>query len=239
MWGWRAKIGFVIPCGDYVQELDAFNMAPEGVSVHFTRMPSPQPFTADALMCSLSQDLDRHLQLLTPLAADVIVFGCIAGSFLRGPGYDEMIARNIAKITGSKATTASTSVVAALRALNLKKISVLAPYKSEIVQKLEAFLKGNGLEVLRTKALDLDTDLEMAKVSPESIYQLARDVDVPEADGVFISCTTFRAADVIEDLERDLEKPVVTANQGSMWNALRMACIRDRIDGYGQLFKKC
>ena len=239
MWGWRAKIGFIIPCADFVQELDAFNMAPDGVSVHFTRMPFPQPLTADALMHTLTQNLDEHLQLLTPLAADVIVFGCTAGSFLRGAGYDEAIARNITKVTGAKATTASTSVVSALRALNLKKISVLAPYSSELLEKLEAFLKGNGVEVLRKRGLDLYTDLATAQVPPERIYQLAREVDVADAQGILISCTTFRAADTIEDLETDLQKPVITANQATMWNALRIASIGDKIDGYGQLFKKC
>jgi maleate isomerase len=227
----------MIPSSDFVLELDAFNMVPKGVSVHFTRIPLPQPDTPEIIM-ELAKDVEKYAKLFSPLGVDVIAFGCTAGSFIGGPGYDQQIIDRISKVSGTKATTTSTSVVAALKTLKIKSISVLAPYVDEVVQKLGEFLKENGFDVPKIKGLGLDADLKIALVSPEDIYRHAKSVFVPEAEGLFISCTTFRASDVIEVLERDLGVPVVTANQATLWNMLRMAGIKEKIDGYGQLFSR-
>ena len=238
VWGWRARIGFIIPCSDLVQEPDAYQIAPRGVTVHFTRIPLPQPFDPQELKV-LGEDMEKPLELLKPLQLNVIVFGCTSGSFIGGPGYDGKIASSITKISGVKGTTTSSSVIAALKALKLKKISVLAPYSDDVGQKLKLFLEANGIRVLKMKTLGLNTDLDIARVSPEAIYQHAKEIDLPKAEGLFISCTTFRAIDIIHLLENDISKPIITANQAAMWNALRIAGIKDKIQAHGQLFTRC
>ena len=74
---------------------------------------------------------------------------------------------------------------------------------------------------------------------PRSVlYRLAKAVDTPDSDGVFISCTGFDALDVIEALEQDLGKPVVTSNQAAYWMCFRMAGIGEPIQGYGRLMRE-
>jgi maleate isomerase len=41
---------------------------------------------------------------------------------------------------------------------------------------------------------------------------------------------------MIETLERDLGKPVISSNQAMMWHALRSAGIREAVPGFGKLF---
>jgi len=41
---------------------------------------------------------------------------------------------------------------------------------------------------------------------------------------------------MIDTLERDLGKPVITSNQSMMWHALRAGGIRERVPGFGKLF---
>jgi maleate isomerase len=237
MWGWRARIGFIVVASELVQEHDMFRMAPKGVSVHFTRKPFRQPWTVQDLVL-LSQDLGDYVQLLTPVNPDVIVFGDTSASFVGGPGYDQSIIESMKRVCDVKATTTASSVVAAMRALGLKRISVLSPYKHEVNERLVRFFEGNGFKILKMKELELDLDAEITAVPPERIYQYAREADVPKAEGLFITCTGLRGLDAIEDLEPDLGKPVVTSNQATMWNSLRMAGIKDKIEGYGQLFKR-
>lgn len=237
MWGWRARIGIMIPSADHVQELDAFNIVPDGVSVHFTRMQQIQPSTIETIK-EMANDLEKCTRLLKAVDPDVIVFGCTAGSFVGGPRYDKNMIRRIIKVSGKKATTTATSVIAALKALKLKRISVLAPYMHSGIEKLKIFLEGNGIEVLKIKGLGLNTDVKITRVSPEEIYAHAKGLNATEAEGLFISCTTFRATAVIGILERDLGKPVVAANQATLWNALRMTGIKDKISGYGELLTR-
>jgi maleate cis-trans isomerase len=65
------------------------------------------------------------------------------------------------------------------------------------------------------------------------------EVDDPESDALFISCTALHTFGLIEKLEKDLKKPVITSNQATIWNVLRLAGIKDKINGYGQLLSGC
>src|SRR5262249_58628852 len=72
----------------------------------------------------------------------------------------------------------------------------------------------------------------------ERAYQLARQADAPEADAVLLSGTGLPTVAVLETLERDLGKPVVSSNQASLWQALRIAGVRESIAGYGRLLRE-
>jgi len=232
----------VIPTVDFVQESDMTRMAPDGVTVHFTRKRLEPPFGPKEL-ANLSSNLDECVKLLLPVKPNVIVFGDTSASFFGGPGHDQRMIQSMERVSGLKATVTSASVVAAMRTLGMKKICVLTPYQHEVNETLVNFFEGYGFKIMKMREphleLHLDTDeCPYTSMAPEKIYQCAKEAYVPEADGVFISCTTLRAVDAIEDLERDLEKPVVTSNQSTMWNALRMSGIKDKINGFGQLFRR-
>jgi maleate isomerase len=77
----------------------------------------------------------------------------------------------------------------------------------------------------------------MAAVEPEQWVRETLALRDPAADAYFISCTTIRSTDVIERIERELGKPVVTSNQGMLWSALRDAGIDEPIAGYGRLLR--
>jgi maleate isomerase len=78
---------------------------------------------------------------------------------------------------------------------------------------------------------------DITLVPLDRIYRLARQVDTPDSDGVYIACTGFRSLEIIEDLERDLGKPVISANQATMWDALRLAGVQVHEAGLGRLYR--
>ena len=96
------------------------------------------------------------------------------------------------------------------------------------------FVEDNGVKVLNAKWLN-KAGMDIAEVSKEALYRLAKEVDDPESEAVFISCIGLHSIEIIERLENDLQKPVITSNQATMWNILRMAGINDKIQEYGQL----
>jgi maleate cis-trans isomerase len=57
------------------------------------------------------------------------------------------------------------------------------------------------------------------------------------ADAYFLSCANIHTIDVIDELERDLGKPVVTSNQAALWCSLRAAGIQDDVSGLGALLR--
>jgi maleate cis-trans isomerase len=48
----------------------------------------------------------------------------------------------------------------------------------------------------------------------------------------------FRCSDVIEEIENDSGKPVVTSNQATAWHLMKMLGINDVVEGYGRLLRK-
>ncbi len=112
------------------------------------------------------------------------------------------------------------------------------PYPLNVNEIEKKFLEDNGFKVLKCDGMDLTDNNILAHLTPNVLYRLAKAVDVPEADGVFISCTGLDALDVIEPLEQDLGKPVVTSNQASYWLAFKMAKIGEPIEGYGRLMRE-
>jgi len=131
-------------------------------------------------------------------------------------------------------TTTSTSVIAALRKLGVTKVSMGMAYVEQVSRAAMKFVEDNGVKVVKAKWLNKG-GMDIAEVSKETIYHLAKEVDDPESEAVFISCVNLHTVEIIERLENDLKKPVITSNQATLWNILRLAGITDRIEGFGRL----
>jgi maleate isomerase len=233
-YGWRARIGIVYPGSGFLHINDFRKLAPEGVALGCCGVPRHKDDSA-AEMLKLDEHMLDAARIVAGNKPDVISWMCTAGSFLKGPGYDQQLVRAMQEATGVASTTTSTSVVAAFQALGLRKVAMATPYPLDVNEIEKRFFEGNGFEIVSCDGLDLVDNNIITHLSPIVAYRLAKAVDVPEADGVFISCTGFDVLDVIEALEADLGKPVVTSNQASYWQAFRMAGVHLPIAGYGKL----
>ena len=212
-------------------EPDLCRMAPHGVSVHSTRVRL-QLGTVEGLL-EMEKRIEAAAKLIASTRPDVIVFGCTLGSFMGGKEWDRKIIEEIKEKTGVQAITVTTAAAVALKELNIRKVSIAHPYQEETNAKIQQFFNASDFQVINIKGLKLG--LETGLVSPGEIYTLVKDVCKPEADGLFISCTNFRASEAVENLERDLRKPVVTATQAIMWNVFRKLKIREPKEGFGNL----
>lgn len=165
---------------------------------------------------------------------NALAYYCTTMSFVRGIGGDEDIIRRLEKATGLPSTTTSTAVVKALRTLGLKRIAVTSPYLQDVHDALIRFLTASGFDVVNTSALNVPQDQSLVPFA--RIRAAAEAVDVPEADGVFISCTGMKTAGFLSELERQLGKPLVTANQATAWYALQLLGVKPVLPGMGKLF---
>lgn len=233
---WVKKLGFIVPSWNTVMEYECARMAPEGVSVHFTRIHHTND--EEETLLRMIHEVPHLAELLGHAKLDAICFGCTGGSFVR-PGMDREITQAIREKTGIPATTTATALVEAMREMGIARVAVASPYPQWLNDRLGAFLKNHGIAVLREKGQNIECP---AFLPPENAEALAREVDVTEADGVFISCTNFRSLEVVDRLERDLGKPVLTSNTTALWHTLRTAgyegrsalggaLLRDRLRG--------
>ena len=97
-------------------------------------------------------------------------------------------------------------------------------------------LESHQITVLSETGMGIAGDgLQMAAVEPGTWYRRVKAQQDSAADAYFISCTAIRSAEVIEPLERDLERPVVTSNQAMVWHTLKTVGVREQRPGYGRL----
>jgi maleate isomerase len=212
----RARIRMVIPSVNSMTEPQFNHLAPPGLGVHVARArvagewKRPLPQMADEIAASA--------KLLSDVAPDLIVFHCTDTSMTQGPQGEGRILDIVEEATGIEALATSRLVLEALQALGLKKLVVLSPYRSN--QAVIDYLKATDFAVVHDVALGLKS-LEFADVTPREWTELARQHDRPEADGIFLSCTNTTQIEAIEDIERELGKPVVNSNQAVLFGCVK------------------
>lgn len=237
-YGWRARIGLLAPASNITLEPEFNLMAPEGVSIHASRLQIAKSYSSDSTIIDMSS-IQQAAQLLTMIDSSVIVFGCTSSSFMEN---EEKIIQKIEDETGVPAITSSGAVLKALNILNVNKIGLVTPYLDIINEKEKEWLESKGFEVLNFFGLGLgknESEIKRTGRQPAHIaYELAGSAAKSGPEAIFISCGNFATAPVIEPLEVDFGIPVVTSSQASFWYAVRMSGLKLSIEGFGTLLKK-
>jgi maleate isomerase len=231
---WRAKLGFDLLANEQTIEDDLVTMRPPGVGIHFARAPMNNRVEV-ATLAAMADGLATAAGQIVPNAGlNVICYACTSGSIVIG---EETVIRELSRgAPGAKATTL-TGVVEALRAIHARRIVVGTPYVDEINVLERKFLEEKGFEVLCLEGLNIQHDSDMVRVAPSFLLEFAKEIARPEADAIFLSCGALRSTRVIDAIEGATGKPAITSNQAMLWHCLRLAGLKDRIQGFGVLFR--
>ncbi len=231
----RARIGFILMSTDLAAEADFFDMAPEGVAVHITRLKTDDYTTNETLARHIDFMADAASRIQPDTKPDVVSYSCTSGSIVIG---EDRVFEEIRKgAPWAKPMCIVTGVFDALRELNASKIVVGTPYLDEINTAEAEYLTERGIEILDIQGLNLTTGIEFGRVTPAYWKEFALAIDRPDADAIFLSCGGIRSLEVVDEIEQAAGKPVVTSNQAQFWSCLRRAGIEDRLEGFGQLFQ--
>jgi len=228
------RFGLIIPSSNTTMEVEFWKMALGFASVHAARMRL-QKITVDDLEEMEGQMLEAAVSL-ADAGVDIIGYGCTSGSLFKGKDQDREIERKITEKTGIPAVATARAVVEALNELQIASVCVATPYIEEINNLEKSFLEQNGIEVLRIQGLNIVQNTDVGKKDPSVVFELAKEVYVPETQGIFLSCTNFRTLEVIEKLEKELGVPIISSNTATFWAVMKKMGIKRRLDGYGKLF---
>lgn len=232
----RAAIGLITLSNDLSIEPEINTFLPdEGVALYANRIPFPDSTTVETLR-SMEADIAQTAALINPgETLDVVIFGCTSGTMSIG---DDVVRTRILEAKPDVETTDPiTAGLAGLRHLGCKRIAVLTPYADDVNDVVAEFIGGKGWDIGVRGSFKRVSAGEMSRVSPESIYEAGYALGQHDVDGLFISCTALRASPILERLETDLGKPVVSSNQALAWHSMRLAGCEDKVTGYGQLLR--
>lgn len=227
----QVGIGVVAPY-DMALDRELWRWTPPDVSLWFTRTPfAPVPVSiemaelvSDALII---RDSIRDLQAVSPSA---YAYACTSGSFVNGVAGERDLIEAMCDAGAPGAVTASGALLSALRRIGATRVAIATPYVADVTGRLERFLNDAGHSVVGRAHLGLGT--EIWKVPYARTAELIREADTPQADAIVVSCTNLPTYDLIAPLENELGKPVISANQATIWAAL--ATIGCRLVGPGQ-----
>ncbi|WP_317443534.1 decarboxylase [Streptomyces collinus] len=170
--------------------------------------------------------------------ADTVVWACTSGSFVYGwEGAQEQV-RTLARLGGMPASSTSFAFLHAARELGVRRVAVGATYPEDVAALFADFLRAGGLEVIATRSSGIVTAAEVGTWGEEEVLTLARSADCPDAEAVLLPDTALHTAAHLSLLEKSLSKPVLTANQVSVWEGLRLADRRVNAPTLGTLFTR-
>ncbi len=153
----------------------------------------------------------------------VCMWACTSGSFAFGLEGARLQVEPITEELGVPASSTSLAFLNAAQTLDLQRVAVAATYPEGHAAHFQAFLNEGGIEVVKMGSLGMWTADDVALVEKEEVLDFAAANDHQDADAVLIPDTALHTAAFLADLEDHVGKTVLTANQVTMWEALRLA----------------
>jgi maleate isomerase len=213
-------IGIVAPF-DFVLDREYWQAMPPGLSLHITRTPFLEEQVGVDLAHLLSTDevLAEGTRALLVADPAVTVYACTSGSFVDGIAGERRCRKVMEDAGAKKALTTSGALLEALHELKVMRIGVATPYDEPTTARLVRYLDEAEIETVSSAYLGLTHDI--FRVGPRAVRDLIRAADHADAEAIFVSCTNLWTLDVLEDMTRERGKPVLSANQVTMWSALK------------------
>jgi maleate isomerase len=229
------RIGLLAPSSNTTVEPEFYRALPPGVTLHTARLPIVT-VTPESIG-KMADSLDEQSKLVATADVDVIILGATAPSFLKGLGYDREVSERITRVTGKPATTTSTALLEAMALLDVSRIALGSAYSPAVNDICANFLEANGVKVVAKDGLNVIDNLQIGRLDVQTAYDLGKKIDTADAQAIVLACTNWKSMDIIERLEQDLGKPVLSTTQVSIWGALKKIGYSGGITGYGKLLR--
>lgn len=169
---------------------------------------------------------------------DSVMWACTSGSFVFGwEGAHEQV-RQLQEATGLPTSSTSLAFVGACRSLGLTRVSVAASYPQDVAEHFVEFLSRGGIEVCAMGSHGIVTAAEVGTLGYEEVEAIATGADLSAgAQAVLVPDTAMHSLQWVDRLEKAVGRPVLTANQVTVWQGLRLLGDVPRIETLGALFR--
>ena len=176
--------------------------------------------------CLATGDVKRLLEgarELAPKRLDAAMWACTSGSFVYGLEGARDQVRPVADFLGVPVSSTSLAFVSALHFLGIRRVAVAASYPRDVTLLLKQFLSDAGVRTVHLDCLGIVTGVEVALLNKEQVTHLVLSNDHTDAEAIVVPDTAMHSAGWVADLETAVGgKPVLTANQVTLWQALQL-----------------
>ncbi len=230
----KYSIGLIALANDLSSEPEISQfLSGTGAVMYVSRVPMSPQCNVETL-----RDMESHIGTATSVLMpndhlDVIAYGCTSGTM--AIGADQVAARIRESRAGVAVTNPISSSLKGLKQLGCQRIALLTPYVDEVNRVVEDYICAQGFDITFKGSFEQVGDPQICRVPAEDIYKAGVKLGSNDVDALFISCTGLRVASILQKLEDNIGKPVVTSNQAMTWDALRLAGHEEPVQGFGRL----
>jgi len=230
------RVGLITLASDFRIEKDFNNVIyGKDIDLYCNRIKCYNPLTNETLKKMADDIPNVTKEILPDQKLDCVAYGCTSGTI--AAGYQSIFEKvNLVK-PNTKVTTPITSAINALKALGINNLSIFTPYTDEINQSVINYFKiEGGIEILELSYFDIASDLDIGKVDPQHVFETLAKIDLSKSDALFVSCTALPVLSVINELEKKINKVVLSSNQTLIWDTLKKIDYKNKVEGFGELF---
>ena len=205
------------------------------INLFVNRIHNENPLTKENLLKMYDQLESITEKILPGEKINTVAYGCTSGTI--AIGEDKVKEKIQLAKPGCHVTTPITSAIKAFSKMNVKKIAVFTPYPESVNKTISEYLIKKNINVMSFSTFNLDLDVDFARVDPKYLFEILTKLNINDADALFVSCTALPALEILDEVEKKINKPVFSSNQTLIWDTIRSVGYKSSVEGYGKLLK--
>jgi maleate isomerase len=238
IYGRRARIGYTSPpLTTEVFPYEFYQIVPAGVTLVVTSL---------AIVVRSKDEVDQSYDIsmraareMAAAGCDIVVLGGVPINLSRGTENAEQMIRDLETELNVKVSTSTSAQAAAAKALGCRKVVVCQPYEKTETDRIASYAKHFGCEVLGATGWGSAFN-QIGRIPRHAAIDMGRELmqKHPDADTILFPSPHWPTAGALDVLEREFGVNCMSAHQAIVWDALRRCGIKDRIEGFGRLFRE-
>ena len=205
------------------------------INLFVNRIHNENPLTKANLLKMYDQLESITEKILPGEKINTVAYGCTSGTI--AIGEDKVKEKIQLAKPGCHVTTPITSAIKAFNKMNVKKIAVFTPYPESVNKTISEYLIKKNINVMSFSTFNLDLDVDFARVDPKYLSEILTKLNINDADALFVSCTALPALEILDEVEKKINKPVFSSNQTLIWDTIRSVGYKNSVTGYGKLLR--
>jgi maleate isomerase len=240
----RKKIGIVVPSTNTIVGPECEDLRPRGVTNHVARLTlKPQTIQADekgylAHVQAMRDGIGPAIDQVMTCKPDHVIMGVAIEAFTGGVAGGDALQKELETRAGVGVSMGSTAGVAALHKFGAKRIAVLTPHQPKGDETVSSYLLDAGFDIVRLVGMKCASPFAIAEIQPDQLRKVLTEINGDDIDAILQVGTNLANADVAAEAERWFNKPVLSMNVVTYWDALRRCGIEDRVYGHGRVLEE-
>jgi len=230
------KVGLLALSTDLTIESDFNSICQKlPLNVFVNRIHNENPLTKENLEKMHNQLESDTKKILPGEKVNTVAYGCTSGTIAIG---EEKVKEKIQLAKpGCYVSTPITSAIKAFNKMNVKRVAVFTPYPESVNKTIYEYLNKKNINIISFSTFNLDLDIDIARIDPKYLFETLTKLNMNDADALFVSCTALPALEILEEVEKKINKPVFSSNQTLIWDSIRSVGYTSSIKGYGRLLR--